>query len=79
MRNTADAAEALVAAASLGGDVDSICSMVGSLVGARHGMTGLPAEWIDALSRESPTPTQLAALADVVFEQAETRFIGPEA
>ena len=42
-------------------------------------MTGLPGEWIDALSRESPTPTQLAALAGVVFEQAATRFIGPEA
>lgn len=77
LREGADAAGALMSAASLGGDVDSICCMVGCLVGARHGLTGLPASWVDALARESPNPTQLVALADAVASLPAVRFVLP--
>lgn len=75
LRHGTDAAHAFVCAASLGGDIDSICSMVGSLVGARHGLTGLPAAWIGALGRELPTPAQLVLLADEVGAQPPARFV----
>jgi len=37
------------AAASLGGDSDTLCAIVGGILGARVGVSGLPRDWIDGL------------------------------
>jgi ADP-ribosylglycohydrolase len=59
---------AVVEAAKLGGDVDSICAMVGCLAGALHGFEGIPPGWIRALRGESPSLDELIALADAVHD-----------
>ena len=59
---------AVVAAAGLGGDVDSICALVGCLAGAAHGEEALPKPWLDAIARESPGPGALVDLADAVLD-----------
>jgi poly(ADP-ribose) glycohydrolase ARH3 len=64
--------DAIVAAASLGGDVDSICALVGCLAGALHGIAGIPSDWVAAISHESPSPTELLALADDCYETFAT-------
>jgi poly(ADP-ribose) glycohydrolase ARH3 len=56
--------EAVSAACALGGDVDSICALVGALAGALHGAASIPAQWIANLSKESPDPAAILALAD---------------
>lgn len=56
--------ETVIAAASLGGDVDSICAMVGCLAGALHGLSGIPARWVEAIGHESPSPAAMSLLAD---------------
>jgi poly(ADP-ribose) glycohydrolase ARH3 len=58
--------EAVTAAARLGGDVDSICALVGCLAGALHGVEGIPARWIAAIAHESPSVADLCALADAL-------------
>lgn len=57
---------AVRSAALLGGDVDSICSLVGALAGALHGATGIDAQWVANLARERPSPAEILALADAV-------------
>lgn len=57
---------AVVHAATLGGDVDSICCMVGCLAGALHGESQIPAYWLAALSSETPSIEALSTLADVI-------------
>lgn len=59
--------EAVTAAARLGGDVDSICALVGCLAGALHGVDGIPARWLDAIAHESPSVAELCALADALI------------
>lgn len=58
--------EAVVRAAELGGDVDSICAMVGALAGALHGVDAIPTLWRAAIRHESPTVAELCALADAI-------------
>lgn len=41
-----DFAEAFWATASVGGDVDTTCAIVGGILGARLGISGIPAEWL---------------------------------
>jgi len=60
--------EAVSGACLLGGDVDSICALVGSLAGALHGAESIPGQWIANLSRESPGTAAIAALADRLRE-----------
>ena len=56
--------EAVSAACLLGGDVDSICALVGSLTGALHGAGSIPAQWLANLSGETPDITHISALAE---------------
>jgi poly(ADP-ribose) glycohydrolase ARH3 len=57
-------AEAVSSAALLGGDVDSICCLVGALAGALHGADAIDRLWISNLSHERPSPDDIVALAD---------------
>jgi ADP-ribosyl-[dinitrogen reductase] hydrolase len=45
----ADFAKGITAAASLGGDTDTLCAIVGGILGAQVGFSGLPEEWVDGL------------------------------
>lgn len=47
---SADFDEAVIIAANMGGDADTIAAICGGLVGALHGFTAIPHEWVDALS-----------------------------
>lgn len=60
--------EAVCAAALLGGDVDSICCLVGALAGALHGASGIQDLWIHNLAHEKPSPTEILAMADGVHD-----------
>lgn len=41
-----DCAKAVTAAVNMGGDADTLASIVGAVVGALHGIEGFPAEWV---------------------------------
>jgi poly(ADP-ribose) glycohydrolase ARH3 len=58
---------AISQAALLGGDVDSICSMVGALAGALHGASAIDSAWTANLALEQPSPEALLNLADGLF------------
>jgi poly(ADP-ribose) glycohydrolase ARH3 len=58
--------QAVRAAALLGGDVDSICCLVGALAGALHGAAAIDSQWVANLARERPSPTEILALADAL-------------
>jgi poly(ADP-ribose) glycohydrolase ARH3 len=60
--------EAIAAACLLGGDVDSICALVGALAGALHGAASIPGQWIANLSREVPGTAAITALADRLLQ-----------
>lgn len=51
--NTADGStgltEALAAAIRVGDDTDTVAAVAGSLLGAHHGASALPAQWLDAI------------------------------
>jgi poly(ADP-ribose) glycohydrolase ARH3 len=66
LRHRSSFDEAVCAAALLGGDVDSICSMTGALAGAYHGADGLPEPWLENLAGERPSPEELKRLGDRV-------------
>lgn len=74
LRSHATFRDAIVSAARLGGDVDSICAMVGCLAGALHGLAAIPAPWREAIAAESPSPAALSELADAVFDLPPARF-----
>jgi ADP-ribosylglycohydrolase len=46
-----DPLAALTTAASLGGDTDTVAAMCGAILGARHGVAGLPADLLDTVRR----------------------------
>lgn len=58
-----DLEEALVIAVNLGGDADSIGAMVGTLAGALHGYSALPAHWREGLRNHDAIYTRAEALA----------------
>jgi poly(ADP-ribose) glycohydrolase ARH3 len=74
LRYHANFEDAIVHAAALGGDVDSICALVGCLAGASHGFSGIPKLWLDALSSETPSLTALCNLADDIAALAPAPF-----
>lgn len=67
---------AVLHAAALGGDVDSICALVGALAGALHGFSGIPRLWLDALATETPSVRTLCALADDLGSLVPAHFEG---
>lgn len=46
-----DFREAVLLAANLGDDADTVAAVTGQLAGARWGMAGIPAEWVERLAR----------------------------
>jgi poly(ADP-ribose) glycohydrolase ARH3 len=58
--------DAVASAALLGGDVDSICSLVGALAGALHGLPAIERSWVTNLANERPTPDEILELADAI-------------
>ncbi|NPV61484.1 MAG: hypothetical protein HPY61_02460 [Methanotrichaceae archaeon] len=58
-------ADALVTAASSGGDTDSVASMAGALLGACHGTSWIPEGWLDLLEDRSRIEQLAADLADL--------------
>jgi poly(ADP-ribose) glycohydrolase ARH3 len=62
--------DAVSAACLLGGDVDSICALVGGLAGALHGAEAIPAQWVANMARETPDTASIIALADQLRELA---------
>jgi ADP-ribosyl-[dinitrogen reductase] hydrolase len=44
-----DFEHALILAVNLGGDADTVGAVAGQIAGARHGMSGMPARWLDAI------------------------------
>jgi ADP-ribosylglycohydrolase len=53
-----DLTAALWTTALAGGDIDTTCAIVGGIVGARTGLTGVPADWLQACE---PLPDWVAA------------------
>jgi ADP-ribosylglycohydrolase len=56
-----DLTEALWATALAGGDIDTTCAIVGGIIGARTGLTGVPADW---LSSCEPLPAWVDDISD---------------
>lgn len=46
-----DFREAVLLAANLGGDADTIAAVTGQIAGVRWGMDGIPAKWVERLAR----------------------------
>ncbi len=64
-----DPEEALIRAANVGGDTDSIASMAGALAGAFYGTSWLPERWLSCLEgreRLSQTAERLADLSIMI-------------
>jgi hypothetical protein len=51
-----DAEQAIIGAANLGRDCDTIAGMAGALSGALHGASALPAAWVEKVVRLNPEP-----------------------
>ena len=64
-RHPTDVRAALLEAANASGDSDSIATLAGALLGARHGLQGLPADWVRDVER-SDELLELAFAASVV-------------
>lgn len=58
-----DLEEALVIAVNLGGDADSIGAMVGTMAGALHGYSAIPARWREGLRNHDAIYARAEALA----------------
>ncbi len=61
--------DAIVEAANLGGDADTIAAITGGLAGAIYGYNEIPQRWIQALGQE--TRAQLDRLVDAAVENRE--------
>jgi ADP-ribosylglycohydrolase len=57
---------ACLAAASLGGDCDTVAAMVGAMCGACHGFAALPGDAVATLNAANPDP-DIAGLAGRLF------------
>ena len=69
-----DAEQAIVGAANLGRDADTIASMAGQLCGTLQGASGLPPTWVAQVLHANPEPDleQVAEqLCEVLMAQAE--------
>jgi ADP-ribosyl-[dinitrogen reductase] hydrolase len=50
VHSTASFREAVLLAANLGGDADTVGAVTGQLAGARYGLAGIPPTWLDVLA-----------------------------
>jgi poly(ADP-ribose) glycohydrolase ARH3 len=60
----ADFEQAVGFAVRCGGDSDTIGAMAGAIAGARHGESGIPARWLDALENGEKGRTHVGRLAE---------------
>ena len=64
--------DALILAANLAGDADTVAAVTGQLAGALWGMSGAPAGWLDRLAWRE----HIKALAAGLFESANSERTG---
>ncbi|QHM70500.1 ADP-ribosylarginine hydrolase Tri1 [Mixta intestinalis] len=64
--NTDNFRDAILLAANLGDDADSVAATAGQIAGALYGYSGIPREWRDRLVQEK----RIAAMAEALFRQA---------
>jgi ADP-ribosylglycohydrolase len=57
--------EALIMAASGGGDIDTIASIAGSLFGASYGASWIPKRWRDCLEQKERIESDALSLYDL--------------
>jgi ADP-ribosylglycohydrolase len=72
LRHPGSFKEAVVYAVSLGGDTDTIGAMCGAIAGARHGLEGIPTEWLDALENGRKGRDYVVELARKLYALADT-------
>ena len=60
-----DPTQAIIGAANIGRDCDTIAGMAGALTGALNGARALPGEWVDKVVRLNPEPDLPALAADL--------------
>ncbi|MDP3771590.1 MAG: ADP-ribosylglycohydrolase family protein [bacterium] len=56
--------DGVLAAVNAGGDSDSTAAMVGAILGANHGLSAIPPEWVEGLEAHD----EIIALADQLFD-----------
>lgn len=56
----------------LGGDTDTNGAVAGALLGAAHGRSGLPVEWLDRLQDRNAIESEARALAELAERQVRT-------
>lgn len=78
------ARHAMVRMVSLGGDTDTLASMVGAILGAAHGDTWIPKEWLDSMEQDERTGWPAAArlgaevaIIDPKSEKLDAKEIAP--
>lgn len=64
-----DPEKAMIRSLSLGGDTDTITSMVGAMLGAYYGEKVFPDEWVSKLENETWGKDHILSLADKIAEQ----------
>lgn len=62
-RNWGDFEAAIAEAISVGGDVDTVCAMVGGLAGSAWGKRAVPSDWIEGVVDAPHGPAELSRLA----------------
>jgi poly(ADP-ribose) glycohydrolase ARH3 len=73
----ADSFEAAVrSAVALGGDTDTVAAMAGAIAGARFGVAGIPARWLDALEDGAYGRRHVEELADQLVSRAASAVSG---
>ncbi|MFH1098846.1 MAG: ADP-ribosylglycohydrolase family protein [Candidatus Uhrbacteria bacterium] len=61
--------DGVLAAVNAGGDTDSNAAMIGAILGAYHGLSAIPREWVDGLEAHD----EITAIADQLFDLAMSR------
>lgn len=69
--NTDNFRDAILLAANLGDDADSVAATAGQIAGALYGYSGIPQAWRDRLVQEK----RIAAMADALFRQAPEEML----
>jgi hypothetical protein len=64
-----DAEVELLRVVSLGGDTDTNAAVAGALLGARNGVEGLPADWLERLVDREAIRDEAAALAPLASRE----------
>lgn len=70
--------EGMFWAVNFGRDADTISAVVGAIAGARHGLSSIPAHWVEAVRRPAGTCLPFASKEDVVDMGAELAELAVE-